>query len=580
MNQVLIRIAIVFLGYFCTSGVLATQESVDCGLLAGLGNKSKGVCEEKPVEDVEKICAMAGPGFSWNEEKERCQGLVYENPLDSLADLDPEAPWSIEELDGKLVLSDSPGEKYEPHSNASVGLPPIAAPIVGTYILSFRTSYDLEQNYDTGKVEEKKGDGWASVKTFSGSSSGEELHEISITNTQIRFRINSDSSYQMDGWYLDDLKIYRVVPLKCARRGPQYKWTGKACVRLEKSDKIHICEARHGQYVGSQCVFESLRAKQSRCEANLYRKWQEGSCRDLTLAELRDDCLSTPFHRFKGNRCYYVDVSERRTECLERPQWQWQWVPEDASCVERPLERQKELCRDLGALYGWFDNHCRLLTEEESIDRCEARGDYFFWQGSRCAVNSAACVAQGENYHFTGVKCKQYDSFAEMCDDLGSEEVSKEFEQTVEALKKLARTESCVKIPQSLPKLGPRGTIRLNLTGKPLGNLYPIAAIPHVSQLFISDTNSEDLSPLARMISLERLRADDNNITDLSALAPLANLRFVSAVGETILDGQSLCINQEALEDIYISGYSVPDEPDETMFPKCLKDENKLHTGE
>ena len=94
-------------------------------------------------------------------------------------------------------------------STASINLTTIISPT-----LYFWHKYDLEPGYDFGYVEvlPNPAGSWTKVAAYTGAS-GWAYEGISLasfassTALKIRFRLTSDSSYNYEGWYIDDVTI-------------------------------------------------------------------------------------------------------------------------------------------------------------------------------------------------------------------------------------------------------------------------------------------------------------------------------------------------------------------------------------
>ena len=116
------------------------------------------------------------------------------------------------------AATDSPGSFYTNNTDAAlaltVSLDLTSATRPG---LSFQHSYALEANYDFGYIEASTdgGNTWLApaLKAYTGNlgaMSREQLdlsHYAGATDFRIRFRLTTDSSVVMDGWYVDDVHV-------------------------------------------------------------------------------------------------------------------------------------------------------------------------------------------------------------------------------------------------------------------------------------------------------------------------------------------------------------------------------------
>jgi len=106
-------------------------------------------------------------------------------------------------------LTDSPGGDYPDQSTTSASLN-------GTFKatgLSFWHKYDIEQDYDYGKIQiSADGGAWTTLGTYTGNILiWEQIHvDLSLFAGQdiaIRFVLETDYSVYEDGWYIDDVVL-------------------------------------------------------------------------------------------------------------------------------------------------------------------------------------------------------------------------------------------------------------------------------------------------------------------------------------------------------------------------------------
>ncbi|MFW7379716.1 MAG: S8 family serine peptidase [Oligoflexus sp.] len=124
-----------------------------------------------------------------------------------------EKSWGSTELDGRLIISDSPDAQYENNTNAS--LTSAAFTVENTdLVLELKTRYELENSYDFGYVEiQVDGGDWQSLATLNGNSDWVSLYfdlKSYLTGAEsyrFRFRITTDSSVTRQGWDIDEIRL-------------------------------------------------------------------------------------------------------------------------------------------------------------------------------------------------------------------------------------------------------------------------------------------------------------------------------------------------------------------------------------
>ena len=106
-------------------------------------------------------------------------------------------------------LHDSPGGNYDDGLNITATL----NQSVYASSLSFWHRYDIENNYDYGKVQvSTDGNIWNTVQSYTGLQSSWQQAEIDLTPyagqaVQARFLLETDAYVTEDGWYLDDVVL-------------------------------------------------------------------------------------------------------------------------------------------------------------------------------------------------------------------------------------------------------------------------------------------------------------------------------------------------------------------------------------
>jgi len=116
--------------------------------------------------------------------------------------------------------TDSPGSIYD--NNLSVSLSSVSFSMISTNWnkLTFWHNYDLENNRDFAYVEISTGTSgsWVTLQSFTGNSNGWTQEEIDLSSydgqslVKLRFRMTTDESGQLDGWYIDDVAVASTEP--------------------------------------------------------------------------------------------------------------------------------------------------------------------------------------------------------------------------------------------------------------------------------------------------------------------------------------------------------------------------------
>ncbi len=126
--------------------------------------------------------------------------------------------WGLEkdDTDHGMVLSDSPGKPYDDYANKSAVLKNVDLP-GGFAMITFETRYDLETNYDVGLVEASFDEGttWAELAKFTGQQETWKTVSMSVrkegqSTMWLRFRLKADNSISKDGWFIDNLKLWKA----------------------------------------------------------------------------------------------------------------------------------------------------------------------------------------------------------------------------------------------------------------------------------------------------------------------------------------------------------------------------------
>ncbi len=129
-----------------------------------------------------------------------------------------ESPWGLTTSvrnTGNYSVTDSPSGNYA--SNANASLTSSSIDLTGVYEahLTFWHRYNLEQGFDDGHLEVSLNGGttWTTLASYTGAVSSFQKAEFDLTPyagspaVLVRFRLESDSSIQRDGWYIDDVSL-------------------------------------------------------------------------------------------------------------------------------------------------------------------------------------------------------------------------------------------------------------------------------------------------------------------------------------------------------------------------------------
>ncbi|MGZ3772807.1 MAG: S8 family serine peptidase [Pseudobdellovibrionaceae bacterium] len=140
--------------------------------------------------------------------------FIYDNKNNSMAGLSAEGTWGTEVVNGETVISDSPGGSYGYNIDASLTLPPLKISSRDA-VLSFKSKFEFEPGYDFGYVELSTDDGqsWKQLAQFNGAQTWTEYTYAlesfldKSASILIRFRVKSDATHSMDGWYLSQISV-------------------------------------------------------------------------------------------------------------------------------------------------------------------------------------------------------------------------------------------------------------------------------------------------------------------------------------------------------------------------------------
>ncbi len=109
--------------------------------------------------------------------------------------------------------SDSPGGNYAPNSNTALTSPNIMVTDTEFIEISYSSYCDTEADYDYGYFEVQYDDSaWQTIGACDGQNAWRsESHQLNLpANTDVlrfRFRLQTDSFVETDGWYIDDVSV-------------------------------------------------------------------------------------------------------------------------------------------------------------------------------------------------------------------------------------------------------------------------------------------------------------------------------------------------------------------------------------
>ncbi len=126
-----------------------------------------------------------------------------------------EGSWGLHEVDGRTVFSDSPGQNYPSRADHALTSPTIDLSSFSGSTLIFEALHQLEEGYDKvelevaqASVEEPE---WTTLRTFTGGSDWAtqilDLSEFDGQKVQVRFRLQSDQSYEEEGFSFANFQV-------------------------------------------------------------------------------------------------------------------------------------------------------------------------------------------------------------------------------------------------------------------------------------------------------------------------------------------------------------------------------------
>ncbi|NGO39938.1 hypothetical protein G4L39_11130 [Limisphaera ngatamarikiensis] len=147
--------------------------------------------------------------------------LFYDDFENGLGRWQVESPWGL--TTGRFAspthsATNSPGAYYTNRTDAALAMA-VSVNLAGTLrpVLGFVHYHALEPGYDFGLVEvsTKGGASWlpTPLAAYTGSTLDMTREQLDLSpyagaaNVRIRFRLVTDASVVMDGWYVDDVLI-------------------------------------------------------------------------------------------------------------------------------------------------------------------------------------------------------------------------------------------------------------------------------------------------------------------------------------------------------------------------------------
>jgi hypothetical protein len=141
--------------------------------------------------------------------------LALEAPAGSQTDWTGQGSWQVSQLPGiGPVWTDSPDAEYANKQDASLTSKPFSLQDMRSSKLYFQSQYSIEREKDALKIELSPdgGKNWKLVKSLDGDSPW-KIHELDLSafdgqrSLQLRFRLQTDSTGQRDGFYLGQTVI-------------------------------------------------------------------------------------------------------------------------------------------------------------------------------------------------------------------------------------------------------------------------------------------------------------------------------------------------------------------------------------
>ena len=117
-------------------------------------------------------------------------------------------------VSGSNCLSDSPGTSYDWDTDTTCTTDAFSLVDYDGTTISLWVTTDLEPSIDYGSVEMSDGGEWMTMEIFNGIESGTYHAVIDASawdghdNVQLRVRLWTDYQNVLDGWFIDDIRVY------------------------------------------------------------------------------------------------------------------------------------------------------------------------------------------------------------------------------------------------------------------------------------------------------------------------------------------------------------------------------------
>ncbi len=150
------------------------------------------------------------------------ENRLYEDNLESgnrgWLPMEIGSPWNLtiaRAASGTASFTDSPGTNYANNASYSLRSPRFDFSGMDGVTLAFSQSFAFENLFDYGLVEASMDDGatWTRVAAFTGTLATFTPARVILDglagarNVRLRFRVQSDTNTNSDGWYVDDIRV-------------------------------------------------------------------------------------------------------------------------------------------------------------------------------------------------------------------------------------------------------------------------------------------------------------------------------------------------------------------------------------
>lgn len=182
--------------------------------ISDLPLNSSGYLAIRAVDNVGNISALSQ---SVPYEVRQVQ-VVARNAASTMEGTVYDGTWGLESApalddDTNTAFSDSPNGYYSENMNTSVTLPVWTVNTQDSSLV-VRMSWSIENRYDNGYIEvSSDGETWTQLDSVTGNSAWvTRTYDLSTvmgdsSTLQVRFRLETDSSVNKDGWKIDDVMV-------------------------------------------------------------------------------------------------------------------------------------------------------------------------------------------------------------------------------------------------------------------------------------------------------------------------------------------------------------------------------------